>query len=192
MFTTWTPPDAATEKRHRLSLAQISDIESDTEYGDHSSRHADDHSQEVVQRGEGVNSNNSVSDQSSSKVTSAPTTVQSESTASSRISNTYTGPLSPGPSTSTVNNRFVTMRKSTKPSDPITVSKKVEGLCCPKDFKPLGFATKDKSTIGKGKENKLPNPYTKSNFSTICLPCFPHLTVIFNEQNVKKKLILHF
>ena len=63
-----------------------------TESDDHSSRHADDHSQEVVQPGEGVNLNNNVSDQSISKVTSAPTTAQSESTASPRIFNNSTGP----------------------------------------------------------------------------------------------------
>ena len=117
MSNTCTPPDAATEKQHRLSIAHISDLESDTESDDHASRHAGDHPQEVVQRGEGVNLNNSVSDQSSSKVTSAPTTVQRESTASSHISNSSTGPLSPVPFTPTVNGRFVTKRKSTKPSD---------------------------------------------------------------------------
>ena len=126
LFNTWTPPDAATEKRHRLSIAQISVLESDTESDDHSSRHADDHSQEVVQRGEGVNLNNSVSDQSISKVTSAPTIVQSESTAYSRISNSSTGPLNPVPSTSIVYDRFVTKRKSTKPSDPQKCFKKWE------------------------------------------------------------------
>ena len=161
LFNTWTPPDATTERRHHISIAQISDIESNTESDDNAHSGDEERSADEVfhpsQNASGASGDVTVENKSTNETTEG----------SSRISHSPEGPKSPLPSTSEVKDRYVTKRRKRKPTkspSETTGSEKVKGLCCPKDFQPLAVSTREKSGKQKRKEKRKSNPYSKSKF----------------------------
>ena len=171
------PLDIGTERRHRISIAQIRYRKSYTKSGDNDPSNAEEGSQEVFRRKKGEHSQQSSVVEKENGATGnlqSQTSGENENrvwskSSSSRNSLTHEHKSSPEASTSAITDVFVTKRKKRQPRKSSvdsgeTKSKLGKGICCPKGFQPLAVSTAEKPTKEKRKERKKFNPYSKSKY----------------------------